>query len=848
MTPRRWLFTILAAAAVLLVVGRIGAGLYADYGWYHSLGATSVWRAKLAVTTVWRLVAWFVAGAFAFGHLLTVRRSVVSLVLQRRMGNIEIGETVPARYLSVAAAGLAIVIGGALALAQGEATWTTALLARMGTPFGEVDPYFDEDIGFFVSWLPFETDLWAWAVFVLLSVVGVVLTLYVLTDGLRIERGRLSASSHVRRHLAVMVGIGLLLLAWHFRIAMYELLLTRDGGGRAFSFHDHQVGIPGMLVLSLATLGAGLVVIWTGGTGQFKLSMYALATVFVIWVLARQVAPVIAGQLGPAADAVARDRQYVATQAGYTRRAFGVDRIREGDSSVVFLDRAAAAAAVQLWDPPALRRAIVSAREPDSASSWIGWRASPRGLVADVVIRAIDPDNRRLPWVVARVSATQVGFGGGPVEIDHAALGTARRRGVERSLHAPIVFPGADGHLVVTDSLRRIAGASVERWAPRVAYAWSLQNPRFMGGIEPTARPVLVTHRDVRERVARIAPFFTQGTTINPVLVGGQGVGDGDSLFWVVDLYSTSTWYPLSHRVYVAGRNNSYFHHAAVAIVDAERGEVTIVPDARPDPIAATWLRRFPTLFGSWASLPPDLRAALPPPIDAARAQAIAVGRFGTPSNSGVPRHLPGVDGSDTALTTRDPVFMLPDRSTTATAIALVDSSERVRGALVVTGGGSEMRSVWVVAAEPLLKWTDILDRLRAADSAGRDGRLVEDRSLRSRSLARGRVRVVPIGTSLAFIQPVFDWRSPNAPALEYVSYAIGDSTAVATSLRAAWADSAGAAAPGGVGGASPDAREQISNLVQVMRSALQRGDWAAFGRAFDSLSRLTAPRAGRER
>ena len=48
MTKRRWLMLALGAAAVLLIVGRAVAGVYADYLWYESLGAAALWRTRLA--------------------------------------------------------------------------------------------------------------------------------------------------------------------------------------------------------------------------------------------------------------------------------------------------------------------------------------------------------------------------------------------------------------------------------------------------------------------------------------------------------------------------------------------------------------------------------------------------------------------------------------------------------------------------------------------------------------------------------------------------------------------------------------------------------------------------------
>src|SRR5690348_5908731 len=121
----------------------------------------------------------FLAGtAFAFVNLYAVRQSVVSLVLPRRIANIEIGEEVPGRYLLLATLALSAALGLALTL-PGDA-WFTALLARIGQPFGESDPYFGADLGFFVYWLPLETAVFYWAMLLLLVVILVVIVLYAL--------------------------------------------------------------------------------------------------------------------------------------------------------------------------------------------------------------------------------------------------------------------------------------------------------------------------------------------------------------------------------------------------------------------------------------------------------------------------------------------------------------------------------------------------------------------------------------------------------------------------------------------------------------------------------------------
>lgn len=99
MTPRRWTLLALAGAAFLLLAGRAVASVYVDYQWYAAMDALPLWRARFMTTVATRVTAGVLASVFVFANLYGVRHSVVSLVLPRRVGNIEIGEEVPGRYL-----------------------------------------------------------------------------------------------------------------------------------------------------------------------------------------------------------------------------------------------------------------------------------------------------------------------------------------------------------------------------------------------------------------------------------------------------------------------------------------------------------------------------------------------------------------------------------------------------------------------------------------------------------------------------------------------------------------------------------------------------------------------------
>jgi hypothetical protein len=798
-TGRRWLLILVAGAAVALLVGRGLAQIYTDYLWYASLGAADVWRARYASLLTLRLICGALATLFVFANLYAVRQSVVSLVLPRRIGNLDIGEEVPRRQLTWTAAALSLLLGIALAWSQND--WSGFLAASIGQPFGESDPYFASDLGFFVYRLPLEVSLFTWTMTVVLLLIGLVLLLYALTPSLRWEQGGMYVSGYVRRHLAMLAGVLLLVLAWHYRLEMYTVLGDGSAGDGAFSYVDHRVAIPASLLLSLVTLGAGLTVLWAGWTGQMRLAFAALTGVIIAALAARQLAPFIAKRAIASRDPAVRERPYEATRAGYTRRAFAVDRVVPADSAVAFVTLAEAAPYVPVWDDGALRRASDRALP----GAGVGWSASDSGIVAAV------------PTLV----------GGGSVATYLASAieenGTPARlvRGDARP-DMPAVLIVADstaGSKVVADSSGRIAGPSLAAPLARFAHALSMQDFRVWFGALPSPAPKLLARRTVRERVGALAPFFAQGTTISPLWFA-------DSLVWVLELYSSSRTYPLSRRVVIAGAERAYFQHAATALVNATTGRTVLVADSLPDPVAFTWMSRFPRLFARPTSLPMNVRRQLPPAREGARAQAAAFARFGTRSETDVARHLPDDEGADSALAdTPEPVITFPRFATTGYVLPLLDRTERLRGLFIALGGPAH-RSLWLAAGESAPVWSEALDRLRATDTVS------------ASLLVRGYVRAVPVRGQIVLVQPRYDWRGGGAPRLLYVAAVSGDTVQAARTLL-----QLGGRVPESAATETTDFRARVKQLYDELRRASTRGDWAAYGRAFDALGALLRQR-----
>jgi len=809
---RRGVVAALAALALLLLAGRAVSAIWADRQWFAALGAGDLWRREMLDAVLSRGLAFVLGTAFAAANLAGVRQSILLLVLPRRLGNLEIGEQVPSRTLDAAVALVAMLLGAGLAWAAPRGDLMAA--ARGGVPFGETDPYFERDLGVFVYRLPLEAAWHEWAVLVAAGVGAAVIALYAMTPALRWRAGHLRMSGWVRRHLTVLGAVVLALLAWGIRLDTYALPIEGSGADGIFTAVDHRVLVQANLVLSLVTLAVSIVVLWAGWSGQLRLAFAGVSAVLAGAVLVRGVLPIAGARLVTPTETAAREAPYLATRQSYTRRAYAVDAIGDaigdatGDATGDGLPATPAAAlgGVPLWDAAPLRAVAERARGGQRTVGDVGWRHD--GAYAAVLAMAPPNPDAATPWSVL------VG------DLRRDADGVGMPVLAEQPVAPVLVFPGARAPIVTSDPDGTVASPRFRGWGTRLLHAWALQRPQLLAASEERDGddPVLVTTRDVRERVARLVPQFRQGRAATPLV-------DHDTLWWALDLYGTSASYPLSRRLAVPGGDVHYYRHAATALVNATTGRVRIAPRADPDPIARTWLSRLGPLVVAREQLPAGLASALPVPADGALAQATALALTGTrEAPAPTARRVPASDGADTLVAADGATPWRLPSGAVAVSLPIVSSADSLVSVLVATGGATP--TTRVVPVTEALAWRATLERL-----AGATG---DDRADPQR--VAGRVRLVPLATgSVVAVQPRFAWPVAGTPTLEGVAAVVGGEARTGRTLSAVGGP------PEDTGGERPlDAvvRQRLAPLYDRMRAALGRGDFAEFGRLFDRLGR----------
>jgi uncharacterized membrane protein (UPF0182 family) len=117
-----------------------------------------------------------------------------------------------------------------------------------------------------------------------------------------------------------------------------------------------------------------------------------------------------------------------------------------------------------------------------------------------------------------------------------------------------------------------------------------------------TGESRLLMRRNIRERVATLAPFLTFDE--DPYII----VGADGRLSWMVDGFTTSESYPYSRHFRLGRDRINYMRNSVKAIVDAYDGTTTFYVFDNEDPIIAAYRGIFPSLFKDQSAMPPAMR------------------------------------------------------------------------------------------------------------------------------------------------------------------------------------------------------------------------------------------------
>jgi uncharacterized protein len=646
---RRLFFLVFAILAVVIFSSRTALSYYVDALWFGSLGYGDVFRKTLSLQ--WAVFAAFFAVTFLFlyGWFLMLRRAYQSDLPDDHM--IVIG----GQPLKLPVARILRLVGLAVSLVIAVVTgaslmmdWPTFALywyAPRATG-GVVDPIFGKPINFYLFTLPAWQFITGWMLTLAVLTCVIAVFFILITGSTRALSGRRSSYIGLPwRGFSVAFAFLLLTLAIRVYIGRFERMFDEHTIFGGVTYTDAHVMLPGMLaVCGALIIGAAIAAINVVSAPRVRWLVAAVAPAAVCY-LALQVLGWYVSSFIVKPNELVRERAYIAHNIDLTRQAYGLDRLLQrefpAETTVEAADPANNQATLQnirLWDwrplqdtlrqiqeirtyydfpdididryqiNGTMRQVMLAPRElnveklPESSRNWINEKLiythgygitmnpvngfTPEGL--PTLILSNMPIQSTVQSIV--VKRPEIYFG----ELTNTDVYVKTRQqefnypqGQTNSLTS---YEG-NGGILLGGFLRRILIASDRG---------DLTKLPFSDDINGQSR--LLMRRNVRDRVALLAPFLTYDS--DPYIV----VGDDGRLSWIMDAFTTSDSYPYSSHYALGNAPINYMRNSVKVVIDAYDGTTAFYVFDPQDPIIAAYRQIFPSLFKDAAAMPPALR------------------------------------------------------------------------------------------------------------------------------------------------------------------------------------------------------------------------------------------------
>lgn len=671
LTRRRiWLIVAVVVVVVLLFSLRGIAVFYTDYLWFHQVNLGQVWRGVLGAKVGLALVfiAIFFVGLWA-SLAIADRLSAKFRPLGPedelvRRWKATVGPHVVA-VRTVVALVLAILTG-----VNASGQWNNWILFRNSVSFGTTDPQFHKDISFFVFRLPFLSFLVGWVFWALVIIAIVTAVAHYLNGGIRFQGPGQRVSPQVKAHLSVILALMAIDKAIGYYLQIFKLDTSTRGYVEGATYTDVHAQLPALrllIVISLAAAVIFVVNIWRQG---WVLPVVGVGLWVFISLVVGVIYPAIIQQFKVQPSQNSLEHPYIARNISATRTAMNIGNVKtEGFQASANLTTAQIAAnadtlsAARVWDPEFAQPTFEKLQDIRSYYRFNELaidRYDINGQVTPALVAVRQLNSDQLPaqsWVNSHLQYTH-GYGavlspanvaatdGNPTFVVNDVPPTSS--GGQPNLTQPSVYYGLNisGYVIANTKQAEIdyqqangnnvevhytgsGGVPAGSFFRRVAFAlrFSDINPLISGLVTSNSRVMFV--RDIRDRVAKAAPFLQFDSDPYPVLLNGR-------IYWIQDAYTTTDNYPYGQEADTSAlpdnsglkTNFNYVRNSVKILIDAYNGTMTFYEMDPHDPIVETYAKAFPGMFTPASKMSAELRAHLRYPEDIFAVQAAAYGRY----------------------------------------------------------------------------------------------------------------------------------------------------------------------------------------------------------------------------
>lgn len=672
------LLTIGVVILVLLIGGSRLVSGYVSWLWYDAIGFGSVFSTRLAT----QVVLFFAVGALVGGLvwlslMIAYRARPVFVPVSDNEDPIAKYRAAVGKRLKWFGIGIPVVIGviaGVAALGD----WQMVQLFLHGGSFGQQDPVFHHDIGFYTFTLPFILWLKNWLFIGITLAFFAALFAHYLFGGVRFAGRGGQLSYPARAHLAILAGSFVLLKAFAYYMDRYSLLDSgRNDKFTGASYTDLNALMPAKLILlCIAVFCAGA--FFVGAVlRNLKLPAIAIVLMLLSSIVVGTVWPLIMEQFSVQANAIQKEAKPIKHNMKATRQAYGLtsDKVKtvdydpakahpsasEVESNTGTLDN------IRLLDPNILSPTFTQLGAGNK--NFYGFpkklsidRYTVDGNTQDYIVaaRQINPsglsENQR-DWinehlvythgngfVAAPANRVAAGDQGSYPDISVSDIQNPDAGGIH--VDQPRIYYGKlnDNYAVVGAvkgqgpreydtsnskyTYKGKGGVSLSNWFNRLVFAGYFGERNFLFSSAIGDNSKILFKRNPTERVHSVAPWLTTDGDAYPAVVNGR-------VKWIVDGYTTLGNYPYSQKMSLGKATNdsrndvrkqpnrqiNYIRNSVKAVVDAYDGSVSLYSVDDSDPVLKAWEGVFPNAVKPTSAIPEALKKHFRYPEDLFKVQ-----------------------------------------------------------------------------------------------------------------------------------------------------------------------------------------------------------------------------------
>lgn len=641
--------------------------------WFDQLGYDerfwTVWFAKIGLF----LAAFIIGGIFIFLLTFTLKEKRQQYV----------------RFIAVFVGALFSGIGL-------YSEWETILKFIFSVPTAVSEPILNMQTGFYLFTYPFLKLIYS--TFLSLTIIAFAASLlasFKNTDGnknfeLREDVGRNSS-------LFISAGVILLVLAFGKYISRYGLMFSQQGIVSGPGWTDAKVRLPMLLIMALITSVAGIIMmipsIRNRISGFFvkteKLKRLAGITtipamVFMLWLVVLTIVPALFQWLKVEPNEITVERPYIANNIDFTRKGFHLDKVEENEFKVsdqfsenVISSNKNLLKNIRLWDYRALdavfkqfqeirlyyeftdvdidryhisdsyNEVMISAREmetgnlPPESQTFVNKRFkythgygitlnrvnefTPEGL-PNLLIKDIPPVSK---YDELKVTRPELYYG----EMANDFV-------VVNSKEKEFDYPSGENNIYARYQGK--GGVPLSNFWRKFVFGSQYGGTRFLLSGYPTHESRIMFHRQIKDRIRTLAPFLNFDDDPYIVLDNGK-------LYWIIDAYTTSKYYPYSEpfssierigynrgetsqNLYNQISNNlhgkNYIRNSVKITVDAYSGVVNFYIFEKEDPLVQVYEKIFPGMFNDKSEMPEGLKKHVRYPSDMLLIQGLVYSKY----------------------------------------------------------------------------------------------------------------------------------------------------------------------------------------------------------------------------